>query len=105
MVWEMVEVLKDFDKEVLSDEGTVLVEFFGTWCGPCKMMDPLLQKLAESKPALKVLKADIGEMSGLMKDYNIRGVPTFILFEAGYEQKRHVGALNTKSLNAFVEGV
>lgn len=97
-----VSVVKDFDKEVLSKEGKVLAEFFGTWCGPCKMMDPVLVRFLESNPQVEVLKVDIGEMVGLAKDYKIQGVPTFILFEAGYEAKRKVGPMNVKALQEFV---
>ena len=97
----MVESISDaeFEKLVLGEEvkGLVLVDFWAEWCGPCKMMAPILEELAkEFEGKLKVYKLDIEKNPEMTNKYGIKGIPTFILFKDGEEVETRVGA-NDKS--------
>ncbi len=87
-----------FDSEVLKSSEPVLVDFFATWCGPCKAMAPALEQVAaELKGKLKVVKIDVDENPQTTDKYRIQAMPTLILFEGGKESARHTGALVQKT--------
>ena len=90
----------EFDNEV--KEGLVLVDFFATWCGPCKMLSPLLEELAEENPNLKVLKIDVDEVGPLAARFGISSIPTLILFKNGERKEVRVGYQNKNQLLAFI---
>ena len=90
----------EFDAEV--KEGLVLVDFFATWCGPCKMLSPLLEELAEEKPDLKVLKIDVDEVGPLAARFGIQAIPTLILFKNGERMATKLGYQNKNQLLAFI---
>ncbi len=69
-------------KEIVS-KGVVLVDFFATWCGPCRMLGPELEKLAEKDPTINVVKIDVDEFQELAAEFNVRAVPTLVLFKDG----------------------
>ena len=83
---------QNFDLEVLQASGPVLVDFTATWCGPCKVLAPIVAKLAdEYEGKLKVGKVDIDSAPGLAAKYGIRSVPTVMVFENGQKKGSHVG--------------
>ena len=88
--------VQEFDNEV--KEGLVLVDFFATWCGPCKMLSPLLEELAEEKPDLKVLKIDVDEVGPLAARFGIQAIPTLILFKNGERMATKLGYQNKNQL-------
>lgn len=73
----------NFQKEVLESEKPVLLDFFASWCGPCKMVSPLLDEIAEERPDVKVCKIDIDQEPELVKQYRIVTVPTLMVLERG----------------------
>lgn len=82
----------NFQKEVKESDKIVLVDFFATWCGPCKMLSPVLDQVAdELKDKVVVGKLDIDESLDLAKEYEVMSVPTMILFKDGKEVERIVG--------------
>lgn len=82
-----------FQDEVLKASTPVLVDFYATWCMPCKMVAPVLEQIAKDfHEKLKVVKVDIDESQNLAAQFGIHGVPTFILFQGGKEIDRIVGA-------------
>ena len=97
----MAEILNEtnFTTEVLEEKLPVLVDFFATWCGPCRMMAPVIDEIsAEADGKYKVFKVDIDECENLARQFKIRGVPTFIAFDQGDEIARVVGATTKENL-------
>jgi thioredoxin 1 len=81
-----------FQLEVLESSLPVLVDFTAVWCGPCKMLDPILQQLAQSwQGKIKVVKLDVDDSPNLAMDYQIMGVPTLMLFKGGQPVERVTG--------------
>ena len=72
---------ENFKQEVLEAKGKVLVDFFATWCGPCRMMSPIVDQLADELADVKVCKVDIDQAEALATEYGVEVVPTFIVFD------------------------
>lgn len=88
---------KNFEEEVLKSEIPVLVDFFATWCGPCKMIAPVISEIAENnKGKVKVGKVNVDEENELAMKYQISSIPTLVLFKEGKIAKTKVG-LSSKS--------
>ncbi|MCQ8279761.1 thioredoxin TrxA [Acetobacteraceae bacterium KSS8] len=92
-----------FETDVLKKQGAVLVDFWATWCGPCKMIAPALEEIgAEFKDQLTVAKVDIDQNPQTPNNYAVRGVPTLILFKDGKPHATKVGALPKSQLKDWV---
>ena len=92
----------NFEKEVLKSETTVVVDFYADWCGPCKMMSPIIDKIAEENIDIKVGKLNVDEAQEIAVRYNVMSIPTIILFKNGIEFKRLVGVTSKNNiLNAL----
>ena len=90
---------ENFEKEVLNSEVPVLVDFFATWCGPCKMMSPVVEELAkEMEGKAKVYKVDTDEEQNLAIKYGIMSIPTFIVFRNGKPVGKAVGMRDKEEL-------
>lgn len=90
---------ENFEKEVLNSEVPVLVDFFATWCGPCKMMSPVVEELAkEMEGKAKVYKVDTDEEQSLAIKYGIMSIPTFIVFKNGEPVGKAVGMRDKEEL-------
>lgn len=93
-----------FDDDVLKHDGPVLVDFWAEWCGPCKMIAPLLDRVAsEFEGKLKVAKIDIDSNQNIPAKYGVRGIPTLLIFINGNVEATKVGALSGSQLNEFIE--
>jgi thioredoxin 1 len=89
----------NFDTEVLQSQEPVLVDFTATWCGPCKVLAPIVEKVAEEAGGkYKVAKVDIDDAPGVTQRYGIRGVPTVLVFKGGQKVDQHVGITNKETL-------
>ncbi len=94
-----------FDNDVLQSTKPVLVDYWAEWCGPCKMIAPILEEVSgDYDDKLTIAKLDIDTNQGTSMKYSIRGVPTLMLFKDGNVVATHVGALSKSQLTAFIDG-
>lgn len=85
-------VQKDEFEKIINESKPTIVDFFATWCGPCKMLSPILEKVEEdSKGEFNIIKIDVDESYDVAKKYGIMSVPTMIIFKDGDEQEKIVG--------------
>jgi len=88
--------------EVVDEHGVVLVDFYADWCGPCQMLEPVIEAIAAGTDAT-VAKVDIDANRGLAAEYSVRGVPTLLLFAAGQPVERLVGMQDEAKLRSVIE--
>lgn len=94
----------NFEEEVLNAGDPVLVDFWAEWCGPCKMIAPVLDEIAEEYAGkIKVCKLDVDANPDTAPKYNVKGIPTLILFKNGSAEAKKVGALSKSQLAAFID--
>ena len=97
----IVSVQQENFQELLSNHSLVLVDFWAEWCGPCIMMNPILDQFMEEQTELMLAKVNADVSSQLLKSYQVRGIPQFILFSQGKEIKRHAGPMTFIELEQF----
>jgi len=94
----------NFQKEVLENEGLVLVDFWAPWCGPCRMITPIVEEIGEEKKdVLKVMKLNVDEESATAQKYQIMGIPSLLLFKDGEVIETMVGLQAKESLLETIE--
>lgn len=88
----------NFDEEVLNYDGKVLLDFYANWCGPCKMMSPIIDQIAEEVDNIKVGKVNVDDNQKLAVKYNVMSIPTVIIFEKGNAIKSFVGVRDKQEI-------
>lgn len=89
---------KNFEEEVLNSDKPVIIDFYADWCGPCKMMSPIIDSIAEENKELKVGKVNVDEAQELAIKYNIMSIPTIIIFKNGNEHKKIIGLTSKENI-------
>lgn len=93
-----------FETEVLNAEMPVLVDFYADWCGPCKMLSPIVEEVAgEYMDKVKIVKINVDQNNMTPQKYGVRGIPTLILFKDGEVEVTKVGSLSKSQLTAFID--
>ena len=102
-----VEVLKvtskNFEEEVLQSEKTVIVDFYADWCGPCKMLAPVMEEIANENEDIKVVKVNVDEAQDLAVKYNVMSIPTSVVIKNGQEVDRIVGLTGKEAILNMVK--
>lgn len=88
----------DFEQEVINSDKTVIVDFYATWCGPCKMMAPIMENIAEENENVKVIKVDIDKNQSIAMKYNVMSIPTIIVFKNGEPTKTFIGVKDKQDI-------
>ena len=100
----IMEVKTDnFEEEVLKSDKKVLVDFNADWCGPCKMLKPIIDAVAKDHDDLKIVSINIDDEDELAESYNISSIPCLVLFEEGKEVKRNVGLISKSDIESFIK--
>ena len=93
---------ENFEQEVLGSEQKVLVDFNAEWCGPCRMLKPIIEQVAEGNDSIKVVSVDIDSEKELAEKYHISSIPCLVVFEGGKEVKRNVGLMSKKDIEKMI---
>ena len=100
----VIELTKDnFEAEVLNSDVPVLVDFWAPWCGPCKMLSPVIEEVAKQAQGFKVGKVNTDENQELAMKYNIRTIPTLIVFKDGKEFNKSIGVISKDEILKLVK--
>lgn len=93
---------ESFEKEVLQAEQTVLVDFWADWCGPCKMLGPVIDQIADEHPEVKVCKVDVDKEPSLAMDYRVVNIPNLLIFKNGEKVNQAVGVHSKSDLETMI---
>ena len=94
---------ENFAQEVLHSEKPVLLDFWASWCGPCRMLAPILEELSGQHPELKIVKVDVDENRDLALQYGIESIPTLLVFKGGQVADRSVGLVSPQEILDLVK--
>ena len=93
----------NFQAEVIENDGPVLVDFWAPWCGPCRVVAPVLEEIAAERPELRIVKLNVDDNQQTAAAYDVLSIPTMILFKNGAAAKKIIGAYPKRKLEAELE--
>lgn len=94
---------KNFEQEVLKSDKPVLIDFWASWCGPCRMLSPLVDELAEEHSEFKFCKVNVDEEENLAKNFGIMSIPTLIVFKNGEQKAKNIGAIQKDAILELIK--
>ena len=92
-----------FSGEVLESESIVLIDFYATWCNPCKILSPIVEEIADERDDVKVVKIDIDENEDIANEYRIYSIPTLVVIENGIAKDRAVGVISKEEIENLLK--
>ena len=95
--------LQNFQNEVLNSDKPVLLDFWAPWCGPCRMVVPVVEQIAKDRDDIKVVKINVDEEQELAAQFGVAGIPTLMVMEDGEIRNRSVGAKNRRQILAMID--
>lgn len=93
----------NFEEEVLKSDKTVLLDFWASWCGPCKMLSPVVDQIGEENPDIKVGKVNVDEEMDLARQFNVMSIPTLVVFKDGKQVNQSVGVQPKEAILSMVK--
>ena len=94
---------ENFEEEVLKSKKTVLVDFFADWCGPCKMISPIVDEVAKENEQIKFVKINVDESQDIAMQYNVMSIPTLVVIKEGKEINRNVGFIDKQEIIELIK--
>lgn len=91
---------EDFNQLI---QGPTLVDFYAEWCGPCKMISPILEEISNSREDVKIVKINVDENPELARQYKVMSIPTMIMFNNGIEKEKHIGFLPKEEIENLIQ--
>lgn len=98
---KLIKTEEEFNREIMNDK--VVVDFFANWCGPCKMLAPIVEEVSNELEKITFIKVDIDEIESLSRQFDIMSIPTLLVFEKGELIKRHTGYIDKDELVQFIK--
>lgn len=98
---KLIKTEEEFNREIMNDK--VVVDFFANWCGPCKMLAPIVEEVSNELVKITFIKVDIDEIESLPRQFDIMSIPTLLVFEKGELIKRHTGYIDKDELVQFIK--
>ncbi len=95
---------RNFEEEVMKSEKPVIIDFYATWCGPCKKLFPIVEETAKENENVKFVKIDIDNTKDIALEYQVKSIPTLLLIQNGEEKDRIVGIVDKNQILDFIEG-
>lgn len=95
---------ENFNSEVANAKGTVLIDFFASWCGPCRMVAPIIDEIASEETEVKVCKVDVDDQPELANAFGVASIPTIVVIKDGKVAERATGARSKKAIKTMLKG-